>query len=104
MNKLRSIVFILLLTACQAGLDSDIRERTNGISMRNNNPGPWTNVMLILDGEYTLELDSLGAGDDTLLVFAEFKNQIGQSYAERGTRPRQLKVQAAQGMLRKNWR
>jgi hypothetical protein len=98
-----SIVPLFFLFSCQVALEGDIRETPDGIHVRNNNPGPWLHVRMELDGEYLLHLDSLGAGDDTLLALKDFRNGMGQTYAERGTRPQSLTIYAAQGVMQKHW-
>ncbi len=95
------IFHLLLLAACDPGLHGDVRARESSIAIRNNDPGTWTYVSLELDGEYKLELDSLQKGADTVLPFSLFKNQLGETYAVRGTRPNRIAIYAGQGMMEK---
>lgn len=97
-------MLFLLLAACDPGLHGNIRARETSLAVRNNDPGTWTNVTLELDGEYKLELDSLPKGADTALLYTEFKNQVGEPYSARGTRPLRLVIYAGQGMIEKRWK
>ena len=103
MKNIVLLSLFLLLAACQVALDGDIREAPGGIRVTNNNPGPWRHVRMVLDDEYVLELDSLEAGADTLISLEDFRNGIGQTYAERRTRPQVLVINTAQGMMQKRW-
>lgn len=106
----------------EAGLRADIgvgqtAERTTFVTVANNGPIEWTNVKVVVDGQWFVRVDSLLPGTQTDARLAEFENafrlprpanvffweQVGPdpepSFAPADYRPTTVEVRCDQGAV-----